>query len=250
MKSRDAASQSTADLDQFASLEKLFTDDPGDLIEKLEAFPKYTSRQAMSKFLTKYELFQKILRVNGSIVECGVLHGAGTLAWAKLSSIFEPVNHTRKIVGFDTFEGFPSVHEKDTATGTFNQLRAGGLTGSTYERVAEAVRVYDLNRPIGHIPKVQLVKGDLSLTAPLYLNENPHLVVALLYLDLDIFEPTKVAIETFLPRMPRGSIIAFDELNAKIFPGETLAVLETLGLRNLRIERFPFDSYVSYAVLE
>ena len=77
-----------------------------------------------------------------------------------------------------------------------------------------------------------------------------HLVVSLLYLDLDIYEPTKKALEVFLPRMPKGAIIVFDELNAKIFPGETMAVAEAIGLRNLRIERFPFDSYVSYAVLE
>lgn len=50
--------------------------------------------------------------------------------------------------------------------------------------------------------------------------------------------------------MPRGAIIAFDELNAKMFPGETRAVDKVLGLRNLKIERFTFDSYVSYCVLE
>ena len=83
-----------------------------------------------------------------------------------------------------------------------------------------------------------------------YLKDNPHLVVSLLYLDVDLYEPTKIAIETFLPRMPRGAVIAFDELNARIFPGETIAVAETLGIRNIRIERFPFDSYVSFAVLE
>jgi hypothetical protein len=67
---------------------------------------------------------------------------------------------------------------------------------------------------------------------------------------VDLYEPTKVALQTFVPRMPRGAVIVFDELNAKMFPGETVAVDEVLGLRNLRIERFPFDSYVSYGVIE
>ena len=70
---------------------------------------KKNTERITAKFLTKYELFKQILNVNGSIVEAGVLHGGGTLAWAKLSSILEPTNHTRKIIGFDTFEGFPSV---------------------------------------------------------------------------------------------------------------------------------------------
>lgn len=250
MKSRDAKSQSSGDLSQFEQTAALFESDPVDLIEKIEAFGKYASRQSIAKFLTKVEIFNKILHVNGSIVECGVLHGAGTLTWAKLSSIHEPSNHVRKVIGFDTFEGFPGVHDKDTRTGQFNQLHQGGLAGSTFDSVTQAVRVYDLNRPIAHIPKVELVRGDICESAPRYLEENPHLVVALLYLDLDLYEPTKAALEAFVPRMPRGAVIAFDELNAKIFPGETIAVDEVLGLRNLRIRRFAYDSYVSYAVIE
>lgn len=250
MKSRDQKSQSTQDVSQFEAIEMLFHNDPSDLIERIEAFPKFVSRQSMAKFLTKYEIFKRILTVNGSIVECGVLHGAGTLAWAKLSSIFEPANHVRKVIGFDTFGGFPSVADEDTETGTFNDLKQGGLSGSNLENVLEAIKVYDLNRAIGHIPKVELVQGDICQTAPAYLESNPHLVVSLLYLDLDLYEPTRKALEVFLPRMPKGAVIVFDELNAKIFPGETLAVMEEMGLRNLRIERFPFDSYVSYAVLD
>jgi hypothetical protein len=250
MKSRDKKSQSSQDMSQFGAAELLFQADPADLIEKIEAFPKFASRQAIAKFLTKYEIFKRILTVNGSIVECGVLHGAGLLAWAKMSSIFEPANHVRKVIGFDTFGGFPSVVDEDTKTGTFNDLEKGGLTGSKLSNVLDAVKVYDLNRPISHIQKVELIQGDLCQTAPAYLGSNPHLVVSLLYLDLDLYEPTKKALEVFLPRMPKGAVVAFDELNAKIFPGETMAVMEQIGVRNLRIERFAFDSYVSFAVLD
>ena len=250
MKSRDKNSQSSDDLNQFEQTADLFANDPIDLIEKIEAFPKYVSRQALAKFFTKYELFKQILHVNGSIVECGCLHGAGTLAWAKMSTIFESANHTRKVFAFDTFEGFPSVREEDTKTGTFHGLERGGLIGSPEESVRNAVQLYDLNRAISHIEKVKLVKGDIMQSADKFVEENPHLVVALLYLDFDLYEPTKKALEVFVPRMPKGAVIAFDELNAEIFPGETQAVNEVLGLQNLRIQRFPFDSYVSYAVIE
>ena len=94
------------------------------------------------------------------------------------------------------------------------------------------------------------MKGDIAETAPNYLDENPHLVVSMLYLDVDLYEPTKVMLETFVPKMPKGGIIVFDELNAKMFPGETVAVDEVLGLKNLNIKRFSFDSYVSFAILD
>jgi hypothetical protein len=50
--------------------------------------------------------------------------------------------------------------------------------------------------------------------------------------------------------MPKGSLIAFDELNHPLWPGETVALFEEVGIRNLRIKRLPFGSTVSYAVLE
>lgn len=246
---REPANQSPADLSQFNAMQAVFEQASGSFADKMDAFAKFASRQAIAKFLVRYEIFKRILNVNGSIVECGVLHGGGLLAFAKLSSILEPANHVRKIIGFDTFEGFPSVHEADLK-GDSAHLKVKGLTGSGIADVQRAVALYDMNRPLSHIPKVELVKGDLSETAPRYVKDNPHLVVSLLYLDVDLYEPTKAALEAFLPKMPRGAIVVFDQLNARIFPGETQAVDEVLGLRRLRIERFPFDSYVSFAELD
>lgn len=218
-------------------------------VEKVMHFPLYAPRQAIASFLLKYEIFKRILNVHGSIIECGVAYGSGLLSFATFSAIFEPVNHTRKVIGFDTFAGFPSLSGKDKA-GQDPNAKVGGMNVDSYNEIMKCINVFDQNRFIGHIDKVELVKGDLTITAPEYLKNNPHLVVALLYLDLDLYEPTKVAIETFLPRMPKGSVIAFDEINHPDWPGETLALLETVGIRNLRIERFPFDSVRSFAIIE
>lgn len=247
---REPKNQAPGDLLQFENTQAIFEKDTSSVSDKLDAFPKFASRQAIAKFLTKYEIYKKILHVNGSIVECGVLQGAGTLAWAKLSSILEPVNHTRRIIGFDTFSGFPKVTKEDGAgSGTSEHLTSGGLA-ARMEDVERAISLYNVNRPLAHIPKIELVKGDICETAFCYLARNQHLVVALLYLDLDLYKPTKAALQALLPRMPKGGVIVFDELNAEIFPGETQAVQEVVGLKNLKIERFSFDSYVSYAVVE
>jgi len=47
--------------------------------------------------------------------------------------------------------------------------------------------------------------------------------------------------------MPRGAILAFDELDNPLWPGETLALLETLGINKLKLERLDFDPYISFA---
>jgi hypothetical protein len=248
---REVRNQSASDLNMFERTAQYWEESADSTFDKIETFAKYVPRQTLAKFLVRCEIFRKILHVNGSIVEAGVLRGGGLFTFAKLSAIYEPVNHTRRVIGFDTFAGFPSIHEKDQP-GTSSEMKVGGLGTEVdmVEDLREGIDIFDMNRPVGHIPKIELVKGDLVETLPQYLKDNPHLVVSLLYLDLDLYEPTKIALELLIDRMPKGAIIAFDELNASIFPGETVAVNEVLGLRNLRIERFPIDSYVSYAVLE
>jgi hypothetical protein len=172
------------------------------------------------------------------------------MTWAQLSSIHEPLNHSRRIVGFGTYSGFPDVHDRDAGATVNPRLRPEGLAAPAYDELLELIRLYDLSRQIRHIPRVNLVVGDAMSTIPRYLGDSPQVVVAMLYLDFDLYEPTKVALEAFLPRMPKGALIAFDELNQDSWPGETMAVLDSIGLRNLRIRRFPFQPTISHAVLE
>lgn len=243
-------SRTTTNEIQFrVSLEDYFSNSIGSNVEKLQNFTKYVPTQDLRKFLCRYELFRKILHVHGSIVECGVLYGGGLMAWAQLSEIFEPLNHLRNIIGFDTFAGFVSVSEMDN-TGTAFQGKNGGLAIDTYDDLLKSIALYNKNRFLNHIEKVKLVKGDVAESLPKFLKANPHLVVSLLYLDFDIYEPTVVALKHLMPRIPKGGIVAFDELNHEVWPGETIAVMQEIGINKLRIERFPFGSTISYAVIE
>ena len=245
---REPKLQSPADLDHLRLAAEAFGAASEPIPDRIDAFPKFASRRAIAKFLARSEIFKRMLGVNGSILECGVLHGAGLFTFAQLSAIHEPYNHTRRIVGFDTFAGVPSVHAADTKSGSSSHFEKGALAGSTEAELRRAIALFDANRPLSHIPKIELVAGDLRQTAAKYVEANPHLVVSLLYLDVDLYEPTKAALEAFLPRMPKGGIVAFDELNAQTFPGETTAALEVLGFSETRLERFPFDPYISFCV--
>jgi hypothetical protein len=215
---------------------------------KLDHFPKYVRRQRMTRLLALYELFKLTLPVKGSIVECGVNEGFGISCWNHFSSILEPNNIMRRIYGFDTFEGFASVGKEDV--GKSYRAKKGELRANSFDELTNLFEVHDDNRFLGHVDKVSLIKGDIVKTAPLFFKQHPHVLVSLLFLDLDIYKPTKVAIETFLPRMPKGAIIAFDELDNPIWPGETLAVLDTIGIGNLAIRRLEFDPYIGFAVVE
>lgn len=218
------------------------------LIDKLEAFPRFATKRSLARFLVKHEIFKKIIGTTGSVVECGVFNGAGLFTWAQLSNIYEPTNYTRKMIGFDTFSGFPAVNDKLDNAGALKS-KPGDLRGSNLDELLLSVDKYNSERHLSHIPNMELIQGDFLKTADAYLQDNPHTIISLLYLDFDLYEPTKKALEIFLPCMPKGSIVAFDEINCNSFPGETRALDDVMGIRNHRINRFSFDPWISYIEL-
>jgi hypothetical protein len=216
--------------------------------EKLQNFPKYVRRQHLKRFLAMYEIFKLALPVKGSVVECGVFKGFGVMSWAKLSAMLEPENLTRRIYAFDTFAGFPNVHEKDK--NSVADVTPGGLYADSFEELNALIAEYDRDRFLGHVDKVQLFRGDIAETIPAFLASHGHLIVSLLFLDMDLYEPTRIALRTFLPRMPKGAVLVLDELDNPMWPGESLALLEEVGLARLTLRRFEWDPYISYAILE
>src|SRR5271170_7968164 len=109
----DLRTQTSSDDCYSVEIEEYFASSEGDTLAKLRNFTKFVPRQNLSLFLAKNEIFKKILDVHGHIVECGVFMGGGLLTWAQFSAIYEPYNHTRRIVGFDTFAGFPNLSQRD-----------------------------------------------------------------------------------------------------------------------------------------
>ena len=187
--------------------------------------------------------------IPGSIIEVGVAGGFGLMSFAHFCSIFEPTHYVRKLYGFDTFEGFTKPHNKDL-TSNANHMIEGGLKFDSYDILQNVIPLYDKNRFLSHMAKVELVKGNAVETLPVFIRENPSLTISLLYLDADLYEPTKIALELLRPRIPKGGIIVFDELNHSDYLGETIALEETLGISSLSLKRLPFSSMAAYAIMD
>ena len=60
----------------------------------------------INKFIAHYELYKKITKLSGCIIECGVFKGASLIRWAHFRNFLEK-NQSRNIYGFDTFGAFP-----------------------------------------------------------------------------------------------------------------------------------------------
>jgi hypothetical protein len=227
---------------------RIFEESNDSVEVRLENFPRYVRRQHLKRFLSFYELFKLVLPIKGSIVECGVYRGFGVMAFAKLSAILEPENLTRRVYGFDTFSGFPSLAANDISART--DAQPGDLAANSYDELNSLIAAFDDDRFLGHIPKVDLIRGDMTDTIPRFVKDNPHLLVSLLFIDCDLYEPTVTALREFIPRMPAGSVIAFDDLDNPLWPGETRALLEQPELAGLRLQRLVWDPYIAYMVKE
>ena len=199
---------------------------------------------SISRLLYLNQLYSQIVNVPGVICEFGVQWGATLAQLINLRAIHEPFNQSRTICGFDTFAGFPSVHAKDGGGYRTGDLATLDRYEETLERILTLVESFP---PQSHVKKFELIKGDACTSIDGWLEASPHAIVALVIFDMDLYEPTKVVLEKILPRLTKGSIIAFDELNCKFFPGETRALDEVIGLNHVRLQRSPFSPYCSWA---
>jgi Macrocin-O-methyltransferase (TylF) len=210
-------------------LERLYENSELSVFEMFRNFPVFTPRFNIARFLAHYEFFKKILHVPGVIIDLGVFQGASAFTWGKLCEIFCPTDIWKIVYGFDTFKGFPEVTKEDGPVSLRHGRQKGGyFGGKSVERDLKlAQEAMNHDRHLRHIDRIRFVKGDVVKTVPKFVSEQGNgLKIALLHLDLDIYRPTKVVLEHFVPRMMRGGIIVLDEYASRVFGGETKAVDE------------------------
>ena len=203
----------------------------------------FSNRRIFSNILARIELFKKVLDIPGDVVECGVFKGNGLMTFFLLSSVLEPYNFNRKVIGFDTFMGFPKAnYEKDP------EVDEGYLDEIDFNMLQQILSLQESDKLLNHLDKSVLVQGNAMDTIPEYVRTTPSMIVALLYLDFDTYEATKTALENFYPLIPRGGLVAFDQLGQSKWPGETTAMKEVLDLNRLKLQKFTFEPHVTFFV--
>lgn len=217
--------------------------------ELIPNLPLFLRRQDVARILFMNHLYGEMIDVHGIIAEFGIRWGRNLALLQSLRGTHEPYNYNHKIVGFDTFEGFPDVSKKD---GGAEIITAGSfaVTNGYSNYLSEVMDYHEQESPVSHIKKYELVKGDACTTVKKYLQGHPETIIALAYFDLDIYQPTKDVLEAIKTHLTRGSIVVFDELNHPDFPGETRALKEVFGLNRYAIRQNPYGSMQSYMVIE
>ncbi len=231
------------DQDIWDRIAETITDSGIGYREVIEDFILYYRRVNFAKFLTHIDIFQKTIGVPGCVVELGVFKGVSLLTFTKLIEIYCPGDTLKRVIGFDTFKGFPGLDEKDGAPNESRDKVEGGWNAETfYPYLKKIVEITQGDSMIPRFKRIELVEGDVCKTVPEYVAKNPGLRISLLHLDLDLYEPTKIALEVLYPLVVPGGVVLLDEYGMDGFPGESAAFDEYFEGKRPRLKKFPFIS--------
>lgn len=168
-----------------------------------------TDIKLIGKLLTRFDFFNKIKHLPGDIVEIGVFKGSGIATFSKFVEIYSP-HSNKKIIGFDIFD----VCDADTILNNDCEFDKEKME-IVYARVDKNELLLEsvLNRldNMKIDKKYILERGDVGVTLPIFLKNNPGFRVSLLYIDVDIERPTYIALKNLWDRILPGGIIVFDE---------------------------------------
>lgn len=207
----------------FKRLGEIYEKYPHELRHYLTLYPVYASRRSLIRQIAHYELFKETIDLPGHYLDFGVYFGNSFFFWHKLIEVLIPTATHKKVIGFDTFSGFPSLAEEDGGEDLSVQKKVGGFNSESF--LDEFRLLLDLHNDDAVIParRGQIVVGDISVKLPAWLEQNPESRFCLINIDVDIFEPTLAILEFCWDRLVSGGVLILDEYATSKWPGETRA---------------------------
>ena len=189
---------------------KTKVDDNQSIYDAFNNFILSVDRNVFNKLAMRAKLYDMARGLSGDIVECGVFKGSGLFTWLKLIDMYEP-NSIKKVIGFDFFGN--DFVDKLTDTVDRETMRQVFTRDSNLSEDDISIEGFEtrLQRAGFKDSKYDLVKGDITKTSYQYLETRPGLRISILYLDMDLDEPTYCALEAFWDRVVPGGLVVFDE---------------------------------------
>ena len=184
----------------------------------------------LAKMIAHFELYKSIINLPGHIVECGVYKGASLIRVATFREILESP-YSRKIIGFDAFGKFPDQDDPTDSAFIARFEEASGY-GIAVEELRE---VFTYKSFMNY----ELIEGDILQTVPQYLSQHPELKIALLHIDVDVYQPAVVVLKYLYDRVVTNGLVVFDDFAT--VAGETRAIDEFFAEKNVVIKKSPIS---------
>lgn len=228
--------------EHFQRLENIISQAGYTLQDILEHYPAFIQRRALPRVLAHYELFKQIQNLPGCIIELGVYRGSGFFTWANLLETFCPGDRTRKVYGFDHYQGLTEHNKtKDGDLEPWLNCVLGDLKSNS-DIMHELVKLHNDDNFLPGIERCQLVDGDLCETLPSFVEQHPGLRLSLLYFDVGLYEPTMAGLEHLYPLVMPGGLVVFNGYGMQPWEGESSAIEKYFADKKMgRLNKFEFS---------
>jgi hypothetical protein len=161
--------------------------------------------RVFNKMMKRAELYLKVKDLAGDIIEFGVFKGSGIALFLNLKMMYEP-NSLMKVIGFDFFN---SENLIDSLDGFNKTMMIAVLKRAASDELSlESVnnRLSNFNRDA-----YKLIEGEAVASSNQFDLDNPGARIKLLYMDLDLGEPTYKILKTLWKKVVKNGIVVFDE---------------------------------------
>lgn len=183
-----------------------------------------------SDFTTLSRIVDQIPEFQGSVIECGVYRGSTLLGMAH--RLERRKLRTVKLIGCDSFEGFPEPSREDALEdGHFHERTLQGVFNDTsYERLSGRIAA------LGYADRIQLKKGFFEKTLPTL----EGMKFSLAHIDCDLYQSYITCLDFLYPRMVPGGYMVFDEydFSRSVYPGAQKAIDEFFANKPEKLQRF------------
>jgi hypothetical protein len=241
----DAARQlyQRKDEEYWDELNRILSDNGISFTEMLINYPAFIRRREMTRLLADYDLFRMVLGLPGSIVELGVFLGAGLFTWSKLLETFVPGDRSRRVYGFESGRGYRDFAPQDGDPKPWLDAVVGSkVVPDGY--LESMVRLTNLDNLIPGLERCRVISGDIIDTVPKFAESNQGTRLCLMFLDVNLYEPTLAALRALYPLLVRGGVVAMNGYGSPPWLGETAAFeqyFKEIDLAQPRLQKLPYS---------
>lgn len=197
--------------------------------EKERSLGLFLRGSLLARILGISDVYKQIVDIPGAIFDVGTWRGQTAVICENLRAIFEPLHFNRRIICFDTFEGYKGFSNKDFATHLHNE-GTYSLTGTDYASwLSNILALHEKSNAMGHINgKHKVIEGDCRKTIPKFFLDYPGELIALAFFDLNAYKPTAESFDHVWGRISPGGILAFWQLTRDSVPAEGMVYAEKI----------------------